>query len=707
MSRTISSKLHRRRFSFLLLFVLAAAPGLPAQAPALEGHWEGTIVLPTGKLAFDIDFAKGPDGAWTGDISIPVQNAKDLPLEAISLSGSDVAFAIKGIPGAPAFKGKISDDGKALSGSFTQNGTLFPFSMTRGSSRKEKARAALAGFDALVERGLKALNVPGAAAAVVVEDEIILAKGYGLRNVEEKRPMTADTLLAIGSASKAFTTFALGALVEQGKMAWDVPVRTYIPWFKLDDPFASERLTPRDLVTHRSGLPRHDLVWYNNSAVTREDLVRRLAFLKPTADLRTRFQYNNLMFLTAGYLAGLLNGKSWEESVRGLVLEPLGMARTNFSVEDSQKDTDFAFPYNEDEKMWKRIPFRNITTVGPAGSINSSVGEMAKWVMVHLNNGTLGDKRILNPQTVEDMHLAHMPTGGTPALAEVTPADYGLGWFVDSYRGHRRVHHGGNIDGFSALVSFLPADGVGFVVLTNMNGTALPELLVRHASDLILGAETRDWIAQAAAQKQIGDKAGKEAREKAATRRVAGTKPSHELKDYAGTYLHPGYGPIEVVLKDKDLAFVFNGIATPLEHWHYETFSGKKVEDPTFNAMKLTFRTDPQGRVAALEMPIEPALDPASFVRKPEAKLTDPAYLKKCVGTFALPTQLAVVSLKGDALAIHMTGQPGLDLEPSLGGEFVLKQSRNISVGFKENDKGEITALIFYQPNGVFEAARR
>jgi len=189
------------------------------------------------------------------------------------------------------------------------------------------------------------LRVPGLALAVVKNKEAIFLKGYGLRDVENKLPMTPDTLLAIGSTTKAFTTFALARLVDEGKMSWDEPVRSYIPWFKLSDPVISERITPRDLVTHRSGLPRHDLLWYNNYRASREELVRRLAYLQFTADLRERFQYNNLMFLTAGYLLEVLSGKPWEDSVRELVLEPLGMTRTNFSVAVSQQDKDYAQPY--------------------------------------------------------------------------------------------------------------------------------------------------------------------------------------------------------------------------------------------------------------------------------------------------------------------------------------------------------------------------
>ncbi|MFQ5722068.1 MAG: serine hydrolase domain-containing protein, partial [Candidatus Aminicenantales bacterium] len=441
----------KKSYIFLILLgvslLLSLSSLLAAQPSSLEGHWQGAINIPGLKMEINIDFSLKPDGSWAGDISIPAQKAKDLPLSNISLKENEVSFAIAGVPGQPRFKGTISPDWTKITGDFSQSGKTFPFILKREASPSAKAKQALAGFKTVVEKGLKSLNVPGVAMAVVVDDKVIMAKGFGFRDLENKRPMTKDTLLAIGSATKAFTTFTMGTLVDEGKLDWDTPVHNYIPWFRLYDLFASQRLTPRDLVTHRSGLPRHDLTWYNNYKASRQELVKRLAYLKPTADLRQKFQYNNLMFLTAGYLIEVITGQSWEEAVRNRVLNPLEMKRTNFSVLDSQKDTDYALPYREEKGKIEKIPFRNITNIGPAGSINSSAEEMSHWLIVHLNQGKYKGKSIIRTQTVEDMHLAYMPTGETPAIPEITPADYGLGWFIDTYRGHQRVHHGGNIDG--------------------------------------------------------------------------------------------------------------------------------------------------------------------------------------------------------------------------------------------------------------------
>jgi hypothetical protein len=412
------------------------------------------------------------------------------------------------------------------------------------------------------------------------------------------------------------------------------------------------------------------------------------------------------MYLTAGYLVEVLTGKKWEDGIRALVLDPLGMKRTNFSVADSQKDSDFALPYRENEGKLEKIPFRSLNNMGPAGSINSSVNEMSRWVMVHLNGGKLKDKQIINPQTIQDMHLVHMPTGGTPDIPEVTPANYGMGWFVDSYRGHGRVHHGGNIDGFSAMVSMLPQERVGFVMLTNKNATGLGELLIRHATDLILGLERKDWVGEAAKSKVKGDEAAKEAEKKKAARRVLNTKPSHKLEDYAGDYFHPGYGDLKVTAEKGQLAFTYNYITTPLEHWHYETFNGVKAGDPVFEDTKLNFITDANGNVARLEAPFEATLDPIVFDKKPDARLSDPAYLRKFAGTYVLIEQPIAISLKGNALFASVPGSPDMELVPGLGDEFTLKEMKVVTLRFKMDEKGNVTALELIQPGGTFEAKR-
>src|SRR5512135_766034 len=207
-----------------------------------------------------------------------------------------------------------------------------------------------------INASLALWQAPGVAVGVIRGEDVLLCEGFGLRDREGQQPVTPNTLFAIGSSTKGFTTFDLGLLVDEGRLNWDKPIRDFLPTFQLHDPVASERLTPRDMVSHRVGLPRHDLMWYN-SPLSRQEIFGRLRYLEPNKDIRQAFQYNNLMFLSAGVLIEHLSGRSWEDFTRQRIFEPLGMNRSNFSVTASQQSDDFALPYREKKDQIERIPF--------------------------------------------------------------------------------------------------------------------------------------------------------------------------------------------------------------------------------------------------------------------------------------------------------------------------------------------------------------
>ena len=692
-----------RRPPLALLAVLACVlAGAAAPAAELAGHWAGAIELPGQKLEIDVDLAARA-GVWTGDITIPAQGAKDLPLAGIVVDGAAVTFAIANIPGDPVFRGELAEDGATLAGMFTQGGQSFPFSLTSGESPVARARAALAGFDVEVERALTELKVPGLAVAILAAGEPVLLKGYGLRDVERKLPVTPQTLFAIGSTTKALTAFVLGALVDEGKLDWDEPVRSYIPDFRLHDRDAELRITPRDLVTHRCGLPRHDLVWYNNADLTRQELVSRLAWLEPNKDLRETWQYNNLAFLTAGYLGEMITGQSWEDNVRARIFEPLGMNGANFSVHDSQQAPDFALGYEEKDGVVSRMPFRPITNMGPAGSVNAGAEDMARWIAAQLGAGGAA----IQAATLAELHTPQMVLAvpPDPEKPELPTASYAMGWFVQPYRGHHRLQHGGNIDGFTAFVSFLPQDDLGFVLLANKNETALPQLLERVAIDRLLGLEGRDWIGEALAKKAKSDAAATEAEKKADVARVKGTKPSHPLADYVGAYAHPGYGTVAVELRGKELSLTVNHITNPLEHWHYDVFNcAEGADDPALEDTKVQFLMDMKGNISGLRAPVEPMVEDVVFARRPDARLTDPVFLATLTGEYQLVNVRLRIELKGSALVAVLPGQPTYELIPVRGTDFDFKGLSGFSVTFDLDEKGAVRELRVTQPNGVFTA---
>jgi len=485
-----------------LAFSVCLSPqaSLAAECKDLAGRWQGEISVPAMKLTINVDFRRA-DSGWEGDISIPAQGAKDLALANIFLKDSRISFDMPGVPGSPKFKGTVTEDRRRISGDFTQSHQTFPFTLERGASAEAKAKQALEGFDEFISKAIEDWNLPGLAIGIVVEGEAVYAKGFGRRNIEKGLPVTTKTLFAIGSCTKAFTTFVMGTLVDEGKLDWDKPVVNFLPGFRLYDEYATAHITPRDLVTHRSGLPRHDLVWYNNLTTSRKEMVERLRHLEPNKELRERYQYNNMMFTTAGYLVGQLTGGTWEDAVRSRIFKPLGMTQSNFSVLDSQKTDDFALPYREKDNKIQKMPFRNIDLIGPAGSINSCIEDMTNWLIVHLNNGEFQGKRILKEASCRELHTPQMAIPALPKEPHVSPGSYALGWLTDTYRGHYRVHHGGAIDGFTATVTLFPYDGVGIVALANRSGTPVPGLVTQHAADRLLGLEKRDWNAEALAKR--------------------------------------------------------------------------------------------------------------------------------------------------------------------------------------------------------------
>jgi CubicO group peptidase (beta-lactamase class C family) len=697
-------------FRGCLLFV-GTAVTLDAQAVSpCRGVWTGAIQIPGSPLAFETKFTD-TNGTCTATISIPAQGAKDLPLANVLMRADSARFTINGVPGAPTFAGAREASGERISGRFTQGGGSFPFTMATGGAAAavsgDSAKAALRGFDAWVDSTLAAWKVVGLSIGISINGETVYLKGHGLRDLERKLPVTPQTLFAIGSSSKAFTTFAMGALVDQGRLQWDVPVRTYLPWFRMHTDDASRRLTPRDLVTHRSGLPRHDLVWYNNTGSTREELVRRLAYLPLNKDLRETFQYNNLMYLTAGYLVGSVVGTSWEDAVRSLVMTPAGMTRTNFSVAASQADTDFSFPYTLRRDTIQKLPFRDISLVGPAGSINSSAEDMLKWMSIHLTGGRIGTRQVLQPATLKDMYRPYTPISGIGDDPEFGPMSYGLGWFVDSYRGHYRAQHGGNIDGFTAAVTLLPTDRIGIVVLVNQNGSAVGELITRHALDRLFSAPRRDWSGDALAKRKLAQSANAGSERKAAEMRIPNAPPARKLAAYVGTYADSGYGTLAITMERDTLAMTYNGISARLQPWHFETFTGlRNPADPTFEGIRVTFRNNAAGHISGLDVRLEPFVAPIVFERQPDARLRDSSVIARFVGRYQIPGgPVAVITQRGSTLFYSQGAEP-MPLEPQDGTRFVLAAVKDVSVEFTVDASGKVTGARVAQPGAVTDITR-
>ncbi len=701
--------------SCAIVLVLALLPVPSAQEPtsasaSFEGHWEGRIRM--AELDFDLDLRQTADGEWSGDLSIPVQAIADMQLEQLVIEVDSLEFALPdSIPGEARFTGSLQpaeEDGAAtITGTLFQHGQKMPFLLTRGIDPIVAAKEALSDFDAWMKGKLKSFRVPGAAICVVVRGEVILARGYGERDVEAQLPATADTLFAIGSTTKAFTAFALAQAVQRGELEWDAPVRTYLPELDLVSDYAERHLTLRDMVSHRSGLPRHDLVWYLFPDKSRADLVAALAHLEPTYELREQWQYNNLMFLTAGFALERVTGKSWEDNVREGILNPLGMTNTAFGPIAAQNSSDFAFPYRRQGTKSVRIPFRDLTAIGPAGSIHSSANDMARWLQCWLAHGESADKRLL---ATDELAELVKPIVALPALSpdrEASPQVYAMGWMIDNHRGHLRIQHDGAIDGFVATVQLFPGDSTGIFVSTN-SSSPLAMLAAEEVVERLFGLETASAseLAQSSLDQAESLKAVGELGEAAA--RIPDAPPAHALAEYVGQYSHPGYGQVHIEAReDGGLLLRMGTLQGALEPWHYEVFRlDPEALGDELGTLQVQFETDLAGFVSGLRSPLESSLDPIRFEREPDAELADPQWLARVVGDYTLPMASIEIRLEGDQLIMEVAGQPPYRLEPWTHERFRLAEVEGFDVRFEQAD-GAITGLLLHQPNGTFLAKRK
>src|SRR6185436_12144562 len=344
-------------------------------------------------------------------------------------------------------------------------------------------------FAPLVRRLMARDHIPGVAVGDVERGHLVFARGFGYRDLDDHLPVTPDTLFPLGSCSKSFTATAIALLADEGTIALDAPVRTYLPDFSLKDPVATATLTTRDLLTHKSGLPRHDLFWYQ-APFSRDELYDRLRFLEPSGPPRTQWRYNSLMFVVAGRIVEKVSGESWESFVRARLLLPLDMRRTLLSAEAMETDSDHACPYAMREGRVQKIPMlKRLSPIAPAAAVQTSVRDLARWLTFHATRSPA----LLGEGMWRELHRpqAEMPVPDQP---EVQHPYYALGWIHESYRGHPLVVHNGSIDGFTVHLGFLPETGQGFVLLMNRDSATEAQMTLAYSVyDRLLGLEPRDW----------------------------------------------------------------------------------------------------------------------------------------------------------------------------------------------------------------------
>lgn len=596
---------------------------------------------------------------------------------------------------------------------------LLSMQLTYAQKKTAAPADPLAGIDTILQKILKDRKAVGFAVAVVKKDKIIYAKGFGYRDEQQKLPVTPNTLFAIGSCTKAFTSSLMGLFNKENKLEYDKPARDYLPALQFYNNELNNGVTVRDLMCHRTGLPRHDYSWYLFNSDSRDSLLQRIKYQEPTAPLRQTWQYNNFMFLVQGMIAEKLSGKSWEKNIKEKIFTPLGMTSSNFSIHDLAKAPDASLGYTlYKDSIIRKTEYYDINAMGPAGSINSSVNEMSNWVITWINGGKFNGKEVLPAAYAKEAMSSQMVMSSglpDPEIPDAHLANYGFGWMISSYRGHYRVEHGGNIDGFSASTSFYPNDSIGIIVLVNQNGSAVPGLVRNTIADRLLKEKPVDWNGRANLAQLKAKTTGKEAEASVVSNKKTGTQPSHKKNEYAGIFNNPGYGSFEVTNRNDSLIMITRNEETWLRHYHYDVFEVLPIDkktgiDTTLKEnLKISFLTSVSGDISGVTIPLQPGLKDIEFSKKAKAKEVSKDELSKFIGEFEFaPGKGVKFYLKGEkTLYAFIEGQPEYELVPVDKNKFELKVLQGYSVQFEENEKGEILSASFIQPNGTFKAKKK
>jgi len=581
--------------------------------------------------------------------------------------------------------------------------SFFLISLT-GIAQEKQLTDRLNGFDHYMDKILADWNAPGIGVGIVYKDKLIFAKGYGYRDYDKKLPITPNTLFQIASNTKLFTATAVGLLVNEKMLDWDLPVKNYVPSIQFYNDELNNTVTMRDMLAHRTGISRHDLIWYK-SDFTRKELFDKLKYLEPSQPIRQGFIYNNLLYCASGYLIELLTQKTWEDFVKEKIFTPLEMSSTVFSIQDMLKQPDYFVPFNEkrDTTILYQIPYyEDQSAVGPAGAIISNINDMSKWLIAQMNIGNYNGKQII-PGDVIKATL-------TPAIAidnstnldkgylELLSPTYGMARNIASYKGHLISFHGGDLNGIHSQVSFMPTDSIGVIVFTIGDHTyPLYNTITFNIYEKLLGLDETPWSERRLTDRISGKQADKEGRSKAGLDKVENTKPSHPIEDYTGIFEHPAYGDLTISLKKKLLQFDFHKIILPLNHYHYDRFD--TPDDENEGKWSVNYLTNPQGDIDKIVMSVDEG--EVVFTRKPDVSMTDPAFLAKYLGNYELAGQTLKLTLNEDnKLVIVIPGQPVFELIPNKADKFKFKQFSDFLIQFI-NEKGTIIGFDLSQPSGV------
>jgi len=481
---------------------------------------------------------------------------------------------------------------------------LILFLLLLAVPRAEAQPAPLADLDAYVEAGMAEWGIPGLALAVVRGEEVVYARGYGLRRLGLPEPVDEQTLFGVASTTKAMTATALAMLVDEGRLAWDTRVADVLPGFRLSDPWATEQVTLRDLLSHRVGVGR--ITGNRIQFMThrpRAEVLYRMRYHTFEQPFRAGYVYSNVMYMAAGEIIPAVTGQSWDAFLAERLFAPAGMTRANTSITQIAEGENAAWPHQEIEGEVVAIPRRNFDNVGPAASVNASALDMAQWLRLNLGEpGAVGGRRLVSEAQVREMRQAQV---ALPVADPLTGglSGYGLGWQLSERNGRRLVSHGGATDGMNTQLVMVPEADLGVVVLTNtFNG--FMAALANEVVDRMLGEARTDWAGLVRANYLRAYEAAQARRDAIEAARVPGTSPSLPLAAYAGVYADSLYDRVEVRQEGDALSLRLwedDTLVADLEHWHHDTFRAF-WRNPALRDKFVWFHLDPDGRPGTLNV---------------------------------------------------------------------------------------------------------
>jgi CubicO group peptidase (beta-lactamase class C family) len=465
--------------------------------------------------------------------------------------------------------------------------------------------APLTGLDAYIQAAMRDWEVPGLAIAVVRNDSVIFARGYGVAELGQASPVDEHTLFAIASTSKAFTAASLAMLVDEGKLGWDDPVTKHLPGFELTDPYVTRELTIRDLLTHRVGVARHDNIWIA-APFDRVEILERARHLPTVAGFRDRYGYNNVMYIAAGEVVGQVAGGSWDGFLEERIFGPLGMDRSSSRAAVAEARGNVAASHTQVDGRVQAVPRRNYDNIGGAGAIFSSAWDMAQWIRLHLGGGVFQGTRLLSDSVLAEMYIPHTVIRSDSVDARMFPETnfraYALGWRLHDYRGRKLVNHSGSINYTRTQVSMIPSEGIGVVAIANLSSSNLQLALTYRVLDALMGLEPRDWSGEYLEVARRGEDRSAESARQLEAARLPDTKPSLDLEHYSGTFTSPLFGEMRVTLEGDGLVLDYSPeYVADLQHWHQDIFRAV-WRRPGAGRAFVTFSLDERGRIQSLQV---------------------------------------------------------------------------------------------------------